>query len=613
MAIGILTRLTSGGWKARLIFGVAVVAALFVFAILMDAALTFNRVHGGIYISGMDVGRSTPEDAEAAISERVGRASNNSITLISDDGQTWHLLPADVDTHIDAEATVAAAMAVTRGNGFFQDLYKRFSLYFTTEDVPLSATVDATLLDTFIDGIAATLDVVPVNAGLVIEGSEVVVVDGKDGVVVDKAALRSRIKDTLFVLASDTINVPKALKEPDIQADDTAGAVAMAETMLSDSVSIEYEDKVWALNPAQIATGIDVRTEQEGDHTHLVPYLSPDKLAPLLENVANTVKRSPDNATWKTNGETATLVPATMGFSLDIAKTAEELTNAALSPSDRVAQAQGVETEPDRTTEEAEAMGIVSKLGSFTTEFGGSEGRRDNVQRAAALINGTLLAPGAEFDFDTVVGKRTTENGFTTAPQIIAGGKLEDALGGGICQVSTTLFNAVFFAGLDVTARRNHMLYISHYPKGRDATVSWGGPAFRFVNDTPNWILIKSASSRSSVTFVLYGTPQGRQVTYSTSDWYDVKPVTEKRVQTAELFQGQERVTDQGQTGKSVRVTRKVVQDGKVVHEDSFVSRYPMLPKIIEVGTKPTTTTTTKPPTTTTTAPPTSTTTTTTP
>jgi vancomycin resistance protein YoaR len=231
------------------------------------------------------------------------------------------------------------------------------------------------------------------------------------------------------------------------------------------------------------------------------------------------------------------------------------------------------------------------------------------VQRAAELISGTLLAPGQEFDFDTVVGKRTPENGFTTAPAIVAG-KLEDSLGGGICQVSTTLFNAVFFAGLDVTARTNHSIFISHYPTGRDATVSWGGPAFRFVNDTANWILIKSASSRSSVTFVLYGTPDGRQVSYATGDWYGLKPATEKRVKTDQLFEGQEQVIDDGQSGRSIKVTRKVTRDGSVIHDDTFVSRYPVLPKIIEVGTKPTTTTTTLPPTTTTTAPTTTTTTT---
>jgi vancomycin resistance protein YoaR len=203
------------------------------------------------------------------------------------------------------------------------------------------------------------------------------------------------------------------------------------------------------------------------------------------------------------------------------------------------------------------------------------------------------------------VGQRTSDNGFQTAPAIVAG-KLEETLGGGICQVSTTLFNAVFFAGLDVTARTNHSLYISHYPKGRDATVSWGGPAFRFRNDTKTWIMIKAAASRSSLTFVIYGTPVNRQVTYTTGDWYNVQSPTEKRVKTAELFVGQERQIDGGQTGKQVKVTRKVIEGGKTIHDDVFLSSYPMKPKIIEEGSKPTTTTTV-PATTTTTSPPTTT------
>ena len=211
--------------------------------------------------------------------------------------------------------------------------------------------------------------------------------------------------------------------------------------------------------------------------------------------------------------------------------------------------------------------------------------------RAAAFAYGVLQELAAT--------EITTDDG----PPAIIAGKLEDSLGGGICQVSTTLFNAVFFAGLDVTARTNHSIYISHYPKGRDATVSWGGPAFRFVNDTPNWILIKAASSRSSLTFVLYGTPQNRQVTYTTGDWYGLKPPNEKRVKTDTLDQGITHVVEDGQTGRSIKVTRRVIQEGKTIHQDTFVSNYPMRPKIVEEGTRPTTTTTL--PTTPTTTPPT--------
>ena len=591
MTVGILERVWLGGWKARLVMAVAVVVALVVFAILVDTALSYNRVHSGISISGVDTGRMSPEYAEADLTRRVERSANNPVTLVADDGRTWQVLPADVGVQVDEAATVQAAMAVSRDGNVLQDLKSRFSLYFSKKDLPLDATLDPALLDTLLEGVASALDVSAINAGLAIDGNDISVIEGREGLVVDRDAVRTEVKKLLFSLTSGRVTIPMKVQTPTIQAADTSGAVDMAKTMLSGAVGLEYGDVVWALSPAEIARAIDFTTEGEGADSRLIPFLSADRLAGFFEDVAKAVKKDPANATWTTDGEKATLVPGVPSTSLDSVKTAEDLTRAALSPDARVAKVQLLVTPAGRTTEMAEQMGIVAKLAAFTTEFGGSEGRRKNVMHAAELISGTLLAPGQEFDFDTVVGQRTAANGFTTAPAIIAG-KLEETLGGGICQVSTTLFNAVFFAGLDVTARSNHSLYISHYPMGRDATVSWGGPAFRFVNDTPKWILIKAAASRSSLTFVIYGRPQNRQVTHTTGDWYGIQPPTEKRVKTGELFEGEQRVADEGQTGRSVQVTRLVTQDGKTIHQDTFTSKYPMRPKIIEEGAKPTTTTT---------------------
>lgn len=609
MAVGVIERIVRGGWKTRLLAALAALVAVLVLVILVDAALSYNRIHAGVTISGVDVGRMRPGDAQAEIERRVTRAANHAVTLESDDGQKWPMLPADVDLQVDAAATAAEAMAVTRDGNVFQDLKTRIGLYFSGRDVPLTATLDPALLDAVLEEVATVLDDPPVNAGLRIEGKDITVIEGQDGLVVDRDAARTGVKQLLFSLSSGSVPIQMKTQTPEIQAADTSGAVDQAKTMLSESVGLEFGDLVWALGPAEIARAMDFTTKGEGADSRLVPYLSAEKLAQFFKEVATAVKREPKNATWETDGETATLIPGRPGTALDPVKTAEALTAASVSEAERVADVVVVETPPERTTEQAETMGIKAKLASYTTEFGGSEGRRKNVARAAELISGTLLAPGEEFDFDTVVGQRTPDNGFHTAPAIVAG-KLEETLGGGICQVSTTLFNAVFFAGLDVTARTNHSLYISHYPKGRDATVSWGGPAFRFRNDTKNWIMIKAAAGWSSLTFVIYGTPVNRQVTYTTGDWYNIQPPGEKRVKTDELFVGEERETDSGQTGKSVKVTRRVIEDGKTIHQDTFVSNYPMKPKIIEEGTKPTTTTTTVPAsTTTTTAPPTTTTT----
>lgn len=590
------------GWKRVFFLALAVALGLLVLLMLGDLALSHNRVHSGVTVAGIEVGRATREAASAELGAAVSEAQGETITLAGED-QKWEVLPADLGTRIDVEGTVAEAYALTREGGFFSDLRTRFSLYFSPRDVALRGTVESSLIDAKLEEIGEALDVAPVNAGLEVTGTDIRVIEGKSGRVVDREALRDSLKNLLFSLHETTLPIPMKTLEPAIQAANTQQAVAQAKTMVSGAVTLEAGKEVWTVGPEKLASYLDFKVEGEGTQSQLVPFVSAEKAKPLLDQVAEAVSVKPNNAGWETDGERATIVPAVTGKTLDQEQTAQAITTAAKATEERTAEAQVREQQPERTTEKAKEMGIVSKLAAFTTNFSGSENRRDNVQRAGQLISGTLLAPGEEFDFDRVVGKRTPENGFKTAPAIV-GGKLEDTLGGGICQVATTLYNAVFFAGLDVTSRRNHSLYISHYPKGRDATVSWGGPAFRFRNDTGKWVLIKSASTRSSLTFVIYGTPEGREVTYTTSDWYNVQSPAEKRVKSDTLAVGQTKMVDEGQTGRSVKVVRKVVRDGKVVHDDTFVSTYPMRPKVIEEGTRPadTTTTTAKP--TTTTAPP---------
>src|SRR5207249_10225293 len=170
---------------------------------------------------------------------------------------------------------------------------------------------------------------------------------------------------------------------------------------------------------------------------------------------------------------------------------------------ERTAQIAVVSQPAERTTKDAQAMGIAHIVSSYTTYFGGVPNRIHNVQLVAHLIDDTLVAPGKIFSFNETTGARTQDKGFEIAPVII-NGELQNALGGGVCQVSTTLFNAAYESGLDITARTNHALYISHYPQGRDATVDYPGIDLRFVNDTPHWILLRTFVGSYSLDVGLY-------------------------------------------------------------------------------------------------------------
>ena len=200
------------------------------------------------------------------------------------------------------------------------------------------------------------------------------------------------------------------------------------------------------------------------------------------------------------------------------------MTAAAYSPDRRIAEVRVVEVPAAVTAGQLNALGITHKISSFTTDMGVSSSNRIwNVQLMADYIDGTIIEPGATFSFNRVVGQRTAERGFREG-QMIVGSLLLPSIGGGVCQTATTLFNNAFELGLPIVRRYNHSFYISHYPLGRDATVSWGGPDLVFKNDLGRALLIQSSYTSSTLTFTFFGTPTGRRVVSTTSPQTNWRP-----------------------------------------------------------------------------------------
>jgi vancomycin resistance protein YoaR len=138
-----------------------------------------------------------------------------------------------------------------------------------------------------------------------------------------------------------------------------------------------------------------------------------------------------------------------------------------------------------------------------------------NIKRAAAILDGTVVPPGGTFSLNEVLGERTTERGFVPAPQINAG-ELEDAVGGGVSQVSTTTFNAAFFAGMRIVTHMPHEFWISRYPPGREATISWGSPEMIFQNDWDAGLLVTAEADDSGITVRMFSSKLGRRVSTET-------------------------------------------------------------------------------------------------
>jgi vancomycin resistance protein YoaR len=319
--------------------------------------------------------------------------------------------------------------------------------------------------------------------------------------------------------------------------------------------------------------------------------IDPGKLAEELQSFFKKIEQKPVNASFDVVSGKVVIRPDRPGLSVDVTKTAEKASRELFV--NRTARIEPVfkEVEAEITYEEAKDFGIVEPVSVYSTDYNPNQTSRvANIKLLARLLDGQLIAPGEIFSFNERIGPRTIERGFKLAPTII-NGRLVDTAGGGACQVGTTLFNTAFFAGMKIVERHNHSFFISHYPPGRDATVSYGGYDLKFRNDYKSWILIKAYATNSRITISFYGTKEGREVKFETIGPYDVRPYTIEIVKDGSLPEDKKVVESEGINGRKYRVVRYVYKkDGNLLYRDIFFSNYKPKVEIVRVGTKKTAT-----------------------
>jgi vancomycin resistance protein YoaR len=299
-----------------------------------------------------------------------------------------------------------------------------------------------------------------------------------------------------------------------------------------------------------------------------------------------SVNRPAKDAGFSVVGDKITIQPSQNGATIDAAPAVAALV--ALGPKDRKPIALATVVQPAAlTTEAASKLGIKQRISQYTTVFDARNAPRvGNIDRMAAAMDGKVIKPGAVFSLNEATGERTVANGYQEAG-VLVDGELVPGIGGGVCQVATTLFNAVFSAGLDVVERSNHSLFVSAYPTGKDAMVNFPSQDLRFRNDTEYGLLLRARVSAKELTVSIYSSPLGRTVTETTSPQTNPRLPELKYLDDPTLPKGTEVVAAEGKPGFDVTVTRKVTAGGKVLHSDNFVSKYRPWKRVIKRGTGP--------------------------
>ena len=261
--------------------------------------------------------------------------------------------------------------------------------------------------------------------------------------------------------------------------------------------------------------------------------LAPGPLADAVRPAFAGILRPARSAGFRVEGTRVVVMPARDGRRLDaaaLARRAERRSGAETITLPVVVEA------PARTTRQAARMGIRERVSTFTTPYACCQPRVANIARAAEILDGLIVPAGARFSLNQALGERTTARGFVPAPQINAG-KLEDAVGGGVSQMATTIYNAAFFAGLRIVTHTPHEFWITRYPPGREATVSWGGPEMVVQNDWPAAILLRVRAADTALTVSMYSSGLGRRVT-TTSGGDAVAGAAFTQTYTRRVFRG---------------------------------------------------------------------------
>lgn len=217
--------------------------------------------------------------------------------------------------------------------------------------------------------------------------------------------------------------------------------------------------------------------------------------------------------------------------------------------------------EPQLTAQRLTEVLFRDVLGACTTTVGGSQVRRGNVRLSAQAINGTVLTSGEVFDYNAVVGERTAEKGYGAAPAYV-NGETVSSVGGGICQTSSTLYLAALRSNLEIVERYAHRYVSGYMPMGMDATVSWGGPEFRFQNDTGYPIRVEAAMEGDQLTVTIVGTKLDEGRVEMTYEVLSTAPYETLYRETEALEEGQQQVQRSGYTGYTVQTYRNVYDSG---------------------------------------------------
>ena len=535
---------------------------------------TTQHVFAGSTVSGVDVGDTSPDEARRLVAEQIDSALARPVVVAVNDS-TDTLVPADSGVAVDADASVDRLTGPTINP---VTLIKRLS----GTDVDAVTTVDSAELTAALNARLDTLATGTADAVVTIEGTTPVVTPGSDGTGLDVEASVKALSSG-WPLGKESISLVGGTAKPAITDEDARAFVdAVLTPMLSDDITITASGtdvervatgKQLVLTPNRLADVISVST---ADGALSVDFDS-QRLHDDVISAMGPIETQAVNAGWTIDGSATgaagarpRYVSPSPGQGIDMDSLTQQLLDAGTTGSSSAARTIVIPmmiTQPEIVTAEAD-WGVVEVTGEFSTPFNSEPGRDQNLIRGAEQMNGQIVMPGETFSVEEALGPVDYEHGFTDAG-VISNGQHVDALGGGLSQIGTTMFNVGFEAGMDDVEHHPHSYYFSRYPAGREATLWTGQKDVKFANSTPYAALIQAWVADGEVHARIWSTHY-YDVSITSSERYNYRPVqtiTRPAGAGCQSYSG-------GSAGFDITVTRTRTAPDKTPPDDVLTTTY---------------------------------------
>ena len=571
-----------------------IIIAIILVAIFAVPQVYAKKIIPGVWLGNVPVGGKTKDQAREILNKQVELMLDKGLS-VTVEGKTKSLpiqqavtssdiTPPLID--IDIEASLNGAEGYGHAFGFFRSTAQAWrAIIFRKHITPVYQT-DELAVEEALRNYFGAKDVMPENSHLLYENATFRASQEKAG----KGYLyQSAIKVALAQwknIEPAKIELTKGEEPARITFNEVGKFIDQAQAVVNRApFSLNIADaKAESLDGNTIGQGLDVVFNKK--HS-LVLAFTESKLSSLIKKLQGQINVEAQDPRFRIeNGKVAEFQQGKEGKKLDVTETLKNLNEQLISKKQKVAQAVIKIQKPVSASDSAQSLGITELVATGTTNFAGSpQNRRLNIANAVKLLNGLIIKPGEEFSLVSALAPIETSNGYL--PElVIKGNRTVPEVGGGLCQVGTTMFRLALNSGLPILERRNHSYRVSYYepPVGMDATIYDPKPDFRVKNDYPTALLLQARVQGSNLIFDFYGTKDGREVNLTKPKLFNItKPPATKYIKTTELKPGAKKRLERAHNGGSASFIYSVTKDGKTASQ-TFNSVYRAWQEVWLVG-----------------------------